>query len=90
MEASVSADVNAWLERFRAFDAQGEEAIDQGAEYGALLREQTPNPERRSYPTLNPERRSNRYRSLLGEQTHGAASVDGSTETKSHERSKLH
>lgn len=85
----MSTDVNAWLERFRAFDAQEEEAIDESPEYAALLREQTPNTERRNYQTLNPERRSYRYSALLSEETHDPASADASAETKSHER-KLH
>jgi hypothetical protein len=37
----VGANVNVWLQRFGAFDAQEEEVIDQGPAYRALLREQT-------------------------------------------------
>jgi hypothetical protein len=72
----VAADVNGWLERFRALDAQEEEAIDEGPEYHALARGQT----------LNPERRSYRYRALLREQAHDPAGVEVSAATKPHER----
>jgi hypothetical protein len=68
--------MNGWLERFGVLDAQEEEAIDQSPEYSALWREQTPNPERRSY----------RYRALLGEQAHTPAGADASAAIKQQNR----
>lgn len=68
----MGEDMNGWLERFGVSDAKEEEAIDQSPEYGALWREQTPNPERRSY----------RYRALLSEQAHDPARADESAGTK--------
>jgi len=40
----VDTNVNAWLQRFAALDAQEEEGIDQGARYRALMREQKHDP----------------------------------------------
>jgi hypothetical protein len=65
-EVSVGEDMNGWLERFGLLDAEEEEAIDQSPEYSALLREETSNPERRSY----------RYRALLSEQAQDPAGAE--------------